>query len=53
VEDPSSKHLWFEAIGGLTLIAVIAILFLVGVIRAEKNTGSRQDESSPTASTNK
>ena len=28
--------LWFEAIGGLTLIAVIALGFLIAIVRAEK-----------------
>jgi hypothetical protein len=35
--DPHSRHLWFEAIGGLTLITVIALGFLIAVVRAEKS----------------
>ena len=35
--DPHSRHLWFEAIGGLTLIAVIALGFLIAIVRAEKS----------------
>jgi hypothetical protein len=44
MEDPSSKHLWFEAIGGLALIAAIAAYFLVAVVRAEKKAPARHDQ---------
>jgi hypothetical protein len=44
MEDPSSKHLWFEAIGGLALIAAIAAFFLVAVVRAEKKVPHRHDQ---------
>ena len=37
MEDPHPRHLWFEAIGGLALIAVIALGFLIAIVRAEKN----------------
>ncbi len=36
MEDPSSKHIWFEALGGLLIIAAIAAFFVVAVVRAEK-----------------
>jgi hypothetical protein len=51
LEDPSSKHLWFEAIGGLALIAAIAAFFLVAVVRAEKNTVPHRREQPPLAVT--
>ena len=44
MEDPSTKHLWFEAIGGLVLIAAIAAFFLVAVVRAEKKAPDRHDQ---------
>jgi hypothetical protein len=36
MEDPSSKHLWFEALGGLMIIAAIAAFFVIAVVRSEK-----------------
>jgi hypothetical protein len=51
MEDPSSKHLWFEAIGGLTIIAAIAAFFLVAVVRAEKHTVPHQHDQPPLAAT--
>jgi hypothetical protein len=44
MEDPSTKHLWFEAIGGLALIAAIAAFFLVAVVRAEKKAPDRHGQ---------
>jgi hypothetical protein len=34
--DPSSRHLWFEALGGLMIIAAIAAFFVIAVVRSEK-----------------
>ena len=36
MEDPSSKHLWFEALGGLMIIAAIAAFFVIAVVKAER-----------------
>jgi hypothetical protein len=43
MEDPHPRHLWFEAIGGLTIIAVIALGFLIAIVKAEKSTSPRRD----------
>jgi hypothetical protein len=42
MEDPSSKHLWFEALGGLMIIAAIAAFFVIAVVRAEKKSVSNE-----------
>jgi len=36
MDEPSSKHLWFEALGGLMIIAAIAAFFVIAVVRAER-----------------
>jgi len=46
MDDPHRRHLWFEAIGGLTIIAVIAIGFIIAIVRAERN---RTPDVSPAA----
>jgi hypothetical protein len=47
MEDPSSRHLWFEAIGGLAIIAAIASLFVIAVVRAERKPVPHPKEASP------
>jgi hypothetical protein len=37
MDDPGRNNLWFEAIGGLTLIVAVAGIFLVAVLKAEKH----------------
>jgi hypothetical protein len=34
--DPSSRHIWFEALGGLIIIAAVAAFFVIAVVRAER-----------------
>jgi hypothetical protein len=36
MDEPSSKHLWFEALGGLMIIAAVAAFFVIAVVRAER-----------------
>ena len=36
MEDSAPGHLWFDAIGSIAILTAIAVVFIVGVLKAEK-----------------
>ncbi len=49
MEDPAPEHLWFDAIGSIAIIAALAVVFIVGVLKAEKVPGGHSDDFTPLA----
>ena len=49
VEDPAPEHVWFDAIGTIAIIAALAVVFIVGVLKAEKVPSPPPDDSTPLA----
>jgi len=49
VEDPVPESLWFDAIGSMAIIAALAAVFIVGVLRAEKVPSPQPDDVTPLA----
>jgi hypothetical protein len=47
VEDPAPEHVWFDAIGTIAIIAALAVVFIVGVLKAEKVPNPPPDDSTP------
>lgn len=44
MRDPRNQNLWSEAIGGLVIIAALAAVFILGVIRSEHAKKHNDDE---------
>lgn len=44
MEDLVPESLWFDAIGSMAIIAVLAAVFIVGVLRAEKVQSLQPDD---------
>ena len=40
MEDPAPEHLWFDAIGSIAIVAALAVVFIVGVLKARKGAKS-------------
>ena len=49
MEDPAPEHLWFDAIGSMAVIAALAVVFIVGVLKAEKVPSPHPDDFTPLA----
>jgi hypothetical protein len=49
MEDPAPEHLWFDAIGSMVIIAALAAVFIVGVLKAEKVPGGHSPDFTPLA----
>ena len=49
MEDPAPEHLWFDAIGSIAIIAALAVVFIVGILKAEKVPAGRSDDFTPLA----
>ncbi len=49
MEDPAPEHLWFEAIGSIAIIAALAVVFIVGIMKAEKVPTGHSDNFTPLA----
>ena len=49
MEDPAPEHLWFDAIGSMAIIAALAVVFIVGVLKAEKVQSPQPDDFTPLA----
>ena len=53
MEDPAPEHLWFDAIGSIAIVAALAVVFIVGVLKAEKVPSPHPDDSAPLAMSTK
>jgi hypothetical protein len=53
MEDPAPEHLWFDAIGSIAIIAALAVVFIVGVLKAERVPSPHSDDSTPLAMSTK
>jgi hypothetical protein len=53
MEDPAPEHLWFDAIGSMAIIAALAVVFIVGILKAEKVQSPQPDDLTPLAMSTK
>ena len=53
MEDPAPEHLWFDAIGSMAIIAALAVVFIVGILKAEKVQSPHPDDLTPLAMSTK
>ena len=49
MEDSAPGHLWFDAIGSIAIVAALAVVFIVGILKAEKVPSPQANDFTPLA----